>query len=48
MNYKKKVARRNRVKGPWAYAKGNSYGRYVRTGSEMKDKINYKEGIASL
>jgi len=48
MNYKKKVARRNRVKGPWALAKGNSNGKFVRTVREMKDNINYKEAIGSL
>ena len=48
MNYKKNVARRNRVKGPWAYAKGNSNAKFVRTTREMKDNVNYREGIASL
>ena len=48
MNYKKNVARRNRVKAPWVLAKGNSNGKFVRTAREMKDNVNYREGIASL
>jgi hypothetical protein len=43
MNYKKAVARRNRVKGPWAFAKGNSNAKYVRTVRELKNNANAAE-----
>ena len=48
MNYKKNVARRNRVKAPWVLAKGNSNGKFVRTVREMRNNINYKEATGSL
>jgi hypothetical protein len=43
MNYKKNVARRNRVKAPWACAKGNSNAKFVRTTRELKNNANAAE-----
>jgi len=43
MNYKKAVARRNRVKNPWDCAKGNSNAKYVRTVRELRNNANASE-----
>ncbi len=43
MNYKKAVARRNRVKAPFVFAKGNSNAKYVRTVRELRNNANAAE-----